>query len=157
MYTRSSAVFSQLMAWLKSPASFFLLDPGQSEPFRGKLPPTSTSGKSPSGVLHPAGGSGDAGAVRPTGLRAVKRTPAARADLDGDAGVRSLFLNDLRFMSSINVLGLPAAVVPVGLVGCNPVGVQLIGSRYREDLCLDAAATIEAKAGIMAKRLWERR
>jgi amidase len=45
----------------------------------------------------------------------------------------------------------------VGLVGCNPVSVQLIGSRYREDLCLDAAATIEAKAGIMAKRLWERR
>ena len=30
----------------------------------------------------------------------VKRTPAARADLDGDASVRSLFWNDLRFMSS---------------------------------------------------------
>ena len=86
----------------------------------------------------------------------VKRTPATRADLDGDARVRSLFWNDLRFMSSINVLGLPAAVVPVGLVGGNPVGVQLIGSRYREDLCLDAAAAIEAKVGIMAKRLWER-
>jgi len=86
----------------------------------------------------------------------VKRTPAARADLDGDASVRSLFWNDLRFMSSINVLGLPAAVVPVGLVSGNPVGVQLIGSRYREDLCLDAAAAIEAKVGIMANRLWER-
>jgi amidase len=36
------------------------------------------------------------------------------------------------------------------------VGVQLIGSRYREDVCLDAAATIEAMVGIMAKRLWER-
>ena len=44
-------------------------------------------------------------------------------------------------MSSINVLGLPAAVVPVGLAGRNPVGVQL---------------TIEAKVGILAKRLWER-
>jgi amidase len=86
----------------------------------------------------------------------VKRTPAARADLDGDACVRSLFWNDLRFMSSINVLGLPAAVVPVGLVSGNPVGVQLIGSRYREDLCLDAAAAIEAKVGIMTNRLWER-
>ena len=86
----------------------------------------------------------------------VKRTPEVNADLGGDARVRALFWNDLRFMSSINVLGLPAAVVPVGLVGGNPVGVQLISSRYREDLCLEAAAAIEAKVGIMAKRLWER-
>jgi amidase len=86
----------------------------------------------------------------------VKRTPAARADLGGDASVRSLFWNDLRFMSSINVLGLPAAVVPAGLVAGLPVGVQLIASRYREDVCLDAAAAIEACVGIMAKRLWER-
>ena len=86
----------------------------------------------------------------------VKRTPEANADLGGDARVRSLFWNDLRFMSSINVLGLPAAVVPVGLVAGDPVGVQLIASRYREDVCLDAAAAIEAKVGIMAKRLWER-
>jgi amidase len=86
----------------------------------------------------------------------VKRTPAARADLGGDASVRSLFWNDLRFMSSINVLGLPAAVVPAGLVAGTPVGVQLIASRYREDVCLDAAAAIEARVGIMAQRLWER-
>jgi amidase len=85
----------------------------------------------------------------------VKRTPAANADLGGDARVRSLFWNDLRFMSSINVLGLPAAVVPVGLAAGTPVGVQLIASRYREDVCLDAAAAIEAKVGIMARRLWE--
>ena len=86
----------------------------------------------------------------------VKRTPEMNADLGGDARVRELFWNDLRFMSSINVLGLPAAVAPVGLIGGNPVGVQLISSRYREDLCLNAAAAIEAKVGIMAKRLWER-
>jgi hypothetical protein len=41
----------------------------------------------------------------------------------------------------------------VGLAGRNPVGVQLIGSRYREDVCLDAAAAIEAKVGTLAKRL----
>jgi amidase len=86
----------------------------------------------------------------------VNRTPAARADLGGDASVRSLFWNDLRFMSSINVLGLPAAVVPAGLVGGTPVGVQLIASRYREDVCLDAATAIEERVGIMVKRLWER-
>jgi amidase len=87
----------------------------------------------------------------------VRRAPEVNADLGGDARVRELFWNDLRFMSSINVLGLPAAVVPVGLVGGNPVSVQLISSRYREDLCLDAAAAIEAKVGIMAKHLWQRR
>jgi len=86
----------------------------------------------------------------------VKPTPEANADLGGDARVRSLFWNDLRFMSSINVLGLPAAVVPVGQVEGHPVGVQLIASRYREDLCLDAAAAIEAKVGIMAQQLWKR-
>src|SRR5437763_8459416 len=86
----------------------------------------------------------------------VKRTPEANADLGGDAVVHSLFWNDLRFMSSINVLGLPAAVVPIGLVAGNPVGVQLMGSRYRGDICLHSAAAIEAKVGIMAKRLWER-
>jgi amidase len=86
----------------------------------------------------------------------VKRTPEVNADLGGEARVRSLFWNDLRFMSSINVLGLPAAVVPVGFAGGNPVGVQLIASRYREDVCLDAAAAIEARVGVMARDLWRR-
>jgi amidase len=86
----------------------------------------------------------------------VKRTPEVNADLGGEARVRSLFWNDLRFMSSINVLGLPAAVVPIGFAGGNPVGVQLIASRYREDVCLDAAAAIEGRVGVMARELWRR-
>jgi amidase len=86
----------------------------------------------------------------------VKRVPETNADLGGDARVRSLFWNDLRFISSINVLGLPAAVVPVGLAGGHPMGVQLITSRYREDVCLDAAAAIEAETGVLARRLWDR-
>ena len=87
----------------------------------------------------------------------VKPTPEVNADLAGAARVKELFWNDLRFISSVNVLGLPAAVVPVGLHNGLPVGVQIVGSRYREDLCLDAAQAIENKAGILVRQLWERR
>ncbi len=87
----------------------------------------------------------------------VKRTPGVRADLEGAARVKALFWNDVRFMSSINVLGLPAAVVPVGLSQAGtPVGVQLIASRYREDICLDAAEAIERKVGTLVGQLWAR-
>jgi amidase len=43
-------------------------------------------------------------------------------------------------------LGLPAVSVPTGVVGGVPMGVQLIAGRFREDLCLDAAEAIEARA-----------
>jgi amidase len=37
----------------------------------------------------------------------------------------------------------------VGLDDGLPLGVQLIGPRYREDVCLDAAAAVEARLGIL--------
>ena len=86
----------------------------------------------------------------------VQATPPPRADLEGDDRVRELFRNDLRFISTVNILGLPAAVVPVGLHLGHPVGVQLIASRYREDLCLNSAQAIESRVGVVAKKLWGR-
>jgi len=86
----------------------------------------------------------------------VQPTPPVNADLSGDDQLRRFFLNDFRFISAINVLGLPAVVTPIGLAAGNPVGAQLIASRYREDLALDAAAAIEARVGVMAKTLWAR-
>ena len=53
-----------------------------------------------------------------------------------------------RLLIAINLLGLPSAAVPVGQAGTVPLGVQVIGSRYREDLCLDAAEVIEAHCGL---------
>lgn len=76
-------------------------------------------------------------------------------DLEGPQAMASILDANIH-MSNMNFLGLPAAVVPVALAGSAPVGVQLVAGRYREDLCLDAAAAIEARAGLMAKRLWER-
>ena len=45
---------------------------------------------------------------------------------------------------AIPFLQLPALTVSTGLVGRVPVGVQLVSSRYREDLCLSAGEAIEA-------------
>jgi len=44
----------------------------------------------------------------------------------------------------LNLLGLPAAVVPVGRSGNRPIGAQLIGPAWREDVCLAAAEVLEA-------------
>jgi len=51
-------------------------------------------------------------------------------------------------MIAVNLLGLPAAAVRAGLANGVPLGIQIIGSRYREDLCLDAAEAIEAQCGL---------
>jgi amidase len=53
-----------------------------------------------------------------------------------------------RLLVAVNLLGLPAVAVPVGRAGDVPLGVQVIGSRYREDLCLNAAEVIEARHGL---------
>ena len=86
----------------------------------------------------------------------VVRTPGVNADLDGPDAVGKFLGHDTRFATALSVLGLPVAVAPVGLVDGHPVGVQLIASRYREDICLDAAAAIGDRVGVMAHRLWAR-
>jgi amidase len=50
-----------------------------------------------------------------------------------------------RLLVAVNLLGFPAVSVPTGVTGGLPQGVQVIGARYREDLCLDAAEVIEAQ------------
>lgn len=85
----------------------------------------------------------------------VKPTPGPREDTISAERVREIFWGEIRFISAINVLGLPGAVVPVALHDGKPIGVQLIAGRYREDLALDAAAAIEKRAGVLSHRLWE--
>lgn len=50
-----------------------------------------------------------------------------------------------RLLVAVNLLGFPAVAVPTGVAGGLPMGVQVIGARYREDVCLDAAEVIEAQ------------
>jgi amidase len=45
----------------------------------------------------------------------------------------------------VPLLGLPAISAPAGFVQGLPVGVQIIGARFREDLVMDAAEVIEGR------------
>ncbi len=76
-------------------------------------------------------------------------------DLLGDERVRQM-LDEQSMLYSVNLLGAPAAAVPTGLHEGVPIGVQIIGQRFREDLCLDAAQAIENRVGILAEQLWAR-
>jgi amidase len=58
-------------------------------------------------------------------------------------------LDIIRPVLPANLLGLPAAVVPGGVDAGLPVGVQVVGARYREDLALDAAEVIERAVGVL--------
>jgi len=58
-------------------------------------------------------------------------------------------LEQIRPVLPPNLLGLPAAVVPVGMAGGMPVGAQLIGRRFSDLTCLNAAEVLEQAFGII--------
>ncbi len=76
-------------------------------------------------------------------------------DLKGAERVKSL-LDSQAPLYIVNYLGLPAAATPTGVLGDIPMGVQIVGQAFREDLCLDAAQVIEDRVGIVAEQLWSR-
>jgi len=80
----------------------------------------------------------------------VSADPPFRVGFDTDETADVAHLRRAqRLLIAVNLLGLPAAAVPAGLTTDGvPLGVQVIGSRYREDLCLDAAEAIEAQCGL---------
>ena len=65
-----------------------------------------------------------------------------------DAETTARVLRAQRLLVAVNLLGFPAVAVPCGQSDGVPLGVQIIGGRYREDLCLDAAEVIEARHGL---------
>ena len=93
----------------------------------------------------------------PLVLAPVSQVPPfpQQEDLRGLERVRQM-LDEQSMLYSVNLLGLPAAAVPTGLVDGVPIGVQIIGQHFREDLCLDAAQAIETAVGVLAHQLWAR-
>ena len=66
-------------------------------------------------------------------------------DLAGKAELQRL-IQALTLTEACNLLGLPSVVVPVLVADGLPQAVQIVGTRFQEELCLDAAEQIERKA-----------
>jgi amidase len=65
-------------------------------------------------------------------------------DLQGQAGFQRVW-DALLPMRGPPALGLPGLTVTTNLIGSVPVGVQILASHFREDLCLLAGKAIEAR------------
>ena len=68
------------------------------------------------------------------------------ADIQPGTGSK-MTVDRLRFITPANLLGIPAIAIPTGVADGLPTGVQIYADRWREDLCLLAAETIEAEIG----------
>ncbi len=67
-------------------------------------------------------------------------------DIESPA-TNAAFQESLRLVVTVNLLGLPAVALPVGVANGLPQAVQIIGAAFREDTCLDAGEAIEARLG----------
>jgi len=82
-------------------------------------------------------------------------TYAHGRDYEGREGAEEVMLKGF-YSFAMNFTGLPAGNVAAAYNDGLPIGVQIIGRRFREDLILDACEAIETRVGMMAKRLFER-
>jgi amidase len=92
---------------------------------------------------------GEFQATHPLIIGPIAAEPPRLAGTDLDDGQVAADIHSMRMAMAANTLGLPAAALPVGTADGLPLAVQVIGPRYREDLCLDAAAVIEGQLGIL--------
>lgn len=80
-------------------------------------------------------------------------------DTEGAEGVHEV-LGAALWSYSMNYMGLPAGNLPARLAdlpqGPVPIGVQIVGRRWREDLVVDAMCAIEDRLGALAPQLWHR-
>jgi len=76
-------------------------------------------------------------------------------DAQGPEGVTEV-LGAGMYSIAFNYTGLPAGNIAANYNDGLPVGVQIVGPRFREDLILDACEAIESRVGIMAGKLFAR-
>ncbi len=87
--------------------------------------------------------------IHPLIVAPVCTEPPFEAGTDLNEGRVAETISAMRMAMAVNALGLPAVALPVGIGDGLPQAVQVIGPRYREDLCLDAAGAIEDRLGII--------
>jgi amidase len=88
-------------------------------------------------------------ATHPLIVGPIGTSPPFPAGQDLSTADVAAIIHDLRLAMAVNTLGLPAVALPVGLEEGLPQAVQVIGPRYREDLCLDAAQAMEDRVGVL--------
>ena len=65
-----------------------------------------------------------------------------------------MFLNDI-FTVTVNMAGLPGISVPAGLDSKGlPLGLQLIGKPFEEEMLFQASHVIEEAAGTFMPKKW---
>jgi amidase len=78
-------------------------------------------------------------------------------DSEGAAGVKDV-LGSALWSYSMNFIGQPAGCMPTHIAKLGPtiqpVNVQIIGQRWREDLIVDAMSAIESRVGTVQNQLW---
>ena len=83
----------------------------------------------------------------------------AGRDTEGAEGVHEV-LGQAHWSYLINFIGLPAGNLPSHIVelpaGPQPIGVQIVGRRWREDLIVDAMQAIEGRIPPACTSLWDR-
>jgi amidase len=80
----------------------------------------------------------------------VCAVPPYRVGFDVESSARTERVwRECSTLMALPVLGLPGMAVATGVADGLPVGVQIVGPRFREDLCLAAAEAIEARAGVV--------
>jgi amidase len=82
-------------------------------------------------------------------LAPIATVPAFRVDAERDPERLAAWPTAMRMIVVANLLGLPSVAVPVGEADGLPQVVQVIGQRFREDTCLDAAEAIESRLGVV--------
>ena len=79
-------------------------------------------------------------------------------DAEGKAGVTEV-LGAALWSYSINFIGHPAGIVPTHIsntdAGAVPIGIQIIGQRWREDNVVAALMAIEEHCGTFSEELWK--
>jgi amidase len=90
---------------------------------------------------------GELQAERPLVLAPVANVPAFEVGFDLQADEIPGWIRAMPMILVVNLLGLPAVALPTHVSDGLPQGVQIIGPRFREDLCLAAAEAVEERLG----------